>query len=229
MFAIAQPEVKNAEDFKIGTVLKFQSCDTIGIAAGTSGANQIWDFSKLKQKPDTITEWMVSPSETPFKDKFPSANQVEKYSNGSYVYVDKEKEQSNLVGYASPYMSISYPKSILFAKRSISYPAKVSDKFTNKFSASGMDFSGGGKVTIEADGYGKLILPNKTYKNVLRIKITQMQIDTIKQYGSTTNMNIVTYAWFDGTNASAVFKISSTKSQGYNTEEVEYLLSEEDK
>lgn len=226
LFGIAQPEVKNAEDFQLGTVLKFQSCDTIGVVAGNSGANQTWDFSKLKQKSDTITEWMVNPSETPYKDKFPTANQVEKYSNGSYVYVNKEKEQSNLLGYVSPYMTITYPKPVVFAKRPISYQGKFSTDFTNKFNTSGMDFSGGGTATIEADGYGDLVLPNKTYKNVLRVKITQMQTDTIKQYNSTTSMTILTYAWFDGVHTSALFKISYTKSPSFNSKEVEYLLSE---
>src|SRR5580658_7082388 len=92
LLSSAQLEIKNAEDFQIGTVLKFQHCDTTGVQPGTGGENQTWDFSKLKQKPDTLTEWMVLPSETPYKDKFPKANQVEKYSDGSYVFADKRKE-----------------------------------------------------------------------------------------------------------------------------------------
>lgn len=229
LLSVAQSEVKNAEDFKTGAVLKLQDCDTTDVHPGNSGAKQTWDFSKLKLKQDTITEWMVAPESTPYKDKFTGANQVEKYSNGSYVYVDKQNGQSYLMGYASPYMMVSYPKPVLFAKRPLSYKSKFSDSFTNKFSLSGMDFSGGGTATIEADGYGTLILPNKIYKHVLRVKITQIQTDTIKQYGSATTMRIVTYAWFDGEHASALLKISATKSQGFTTEEVEYLLSEEDK
>jgi len=225
----AQLKIKNAEDFKIGTVLRFQKCDTMGITAGSGGENQTWDFSQLKLKSDTNTEWMVLPSATPYADKFPTATQVEKYSDGSFVYVDKEKDQSNLVGYASAYMAIAYPKPVPFAKRPISYKDKCTTNFTDNFAMSGMNFSGSGTATIEADGYGKLILPNKTYKNVLRVKVTQLQMDTIKQYGSVSRMNTITYAWFDGNNTSALFKISYTKSMGYNAASVEYLLSEKNK
>ena len=229
ILSVAQPEIKNAEDFQIGTVLKFRVCDTTGITPGNSGEKQTWDFSKLKQKPDTNTEWMVLPSATPYGDKYPAATQVEKYSDGSYVYVNKTKEQSSLMGYASPNMVMNYPKPMPFAKRPISYKSKFSDAFTDNFIASGMNFSGSGTVSIEADGYGQLILPNKIYKNVLRVKITQLQSDTLKQYNSLSNMSIITYTWFDETNKSALFKISYTKAMGYNTKEVQYLLSEENK
>lgn len=225
----AQLKIKNAEDFKTGTVLRFEICDTTGITAGNGGENQTWDFSKLKLKSDTNTEWIVLPSATPYAGKFPTATQVEKYSDGSYVYVEKEKDQSNLVGYASAYMVIAYPKPVLFAKRPISYKAKYSSNFTDNFTMSGMSFSGSGTATIEADGYGQLILPDKTYKNVLRVKVTQLQTDTIKQYGSVSRMNTITYAWFDGKSTSALFKISYTKSMSYNSASVEYLLSEENK
>ncbi len=229
MLSTAQLVVKNAEDFKIGTVLEFQLCDTSGVMPGTGGTNQTWDFSSLKLLPDKSTEWMVLPSSTPYADKFPGATLVEKYSNGSYVYVDMKQGQSNLLGFANPNMMIAYPKPVVFAKRPPPYGFTFSNPFTDNFTAGGMDFSGSGVVTIEADGYGRLILPNKTYKNVLRIKIVQVQTDTIKQYNSASQMRIVTYVWFDGVNTSAVFKISYTKSMGYNTGEVGYLLSEEDK
>lgn len=43
----AQPIITNAEDFTIGTVLKFQKCNPTSVSAGSAGANQTWDFSTL--------------------------------------------------------------------------------------------------------------------------------------------------------------------------------------
>ncbi len=204
--AFAQPTVTNAEDFTIGTVLKFQKCNTKGITEGKSGPNQTWDFSKLKPTGDTITEWMVLPSSTTHGHLFPTANQVEKYSDGSFVYVNKTESENLLVGYVDTtkaFPPTHYPNPMLFAKRPLNYGVTITDTFTMKGSPAL------GIITIEPDAYGTLILPNGTHNNVLRVKITETH----------PWFTFTIFVWFDGIKTSSLLKIDSQPN-------VEYLISE---
>lgn len=202
----AQPIITNAEDFTIGTVLKFQKCNPTSVSAGSAGANQTWDFSTLTALPDTTTEWMLSPSSTTNGSLFPTANQVEKYSDGRFVYVNKTATENYLVGFidtTSIYPATRYPNPMIFATRPLNYGTIVTDTFTMAGS------SAIGIITINPDAYGTLILPNGTHNNVLRIKITEVH----------PWFNFVVYVWFNGINTSALLKID-------NQPNVEYLLSE---
>jgi hypothetical protein len=226
-----QVTIKDAENFTIGTVLKFQQCDTVGVKPGFTGPKQTWDFSTLKAGSTTVTEEMVKPGSTPNGKQFPTANTVEKYSDGQFVYADKENNLSSLVGYVSTKMNMvmEYPKPMVFAKRPIMFGGTNSFPFTDKFTSNNMKFSGKGLVTLAADGYGTLVLPNKKYTNVLRVKITQKQTDTLLQYHTVSTMTITTYVWFDEKHKSALFKMSTTVSPSFFSKSVEYLISEEDK
>jgi len=123
-------------------------------------------------------------------------------------------------------MEIQYSKPMLFAKRPIKYLDSISDNFKTTFTRQNMDFEGNGKVNIVADGYGTLILPNKKYESVLRVKITQNTTTTIKQYGSKSEMLNTTYVWFDNNHTSALLKIDITKSAYYNDKTVQFLIKE---
>jgi len=227
----AQVTLKNVEDFEIGNSLNFQQCDTTGVTQGFTGPKQTWDFSTLT--PAKVSqEDMVSPESTPYASIFPKANMVEKNSDKTFVFVDKEDQLSYLVGYVSEpaKTKIEYHKPIVFAKRPVSFGGTNSYPFTSQMVSNNMKFSGGGMMTIAADAYGTLTLPGKKkYSNVLRIKITQKEKDTLVQYKSVTQMIVTTYVWFDEKHKSALLRISTTTSPSYNNKSVEYLLNEEDK
>ena len=149
---------------------------------------------------------MVLPSSTTNGNLFPSANLVEKYSDGSFVYVNKTLNENYLVGYIDTTTSnpaINYPNPMLFAKRPLNYGTIIKDTFTISGS------SALGIVTIDPDAYGTLILPNGTYTNTLRVKISQ-----VHQWFTS-----IVYVWFDGIHTSALVKVDNQPS-------VEYLLSE---
>jgi len=226
----AQVTIKDVENFEIGTSLNFQQCDTVGVKPGFTGAKQTWDFSTLT--PTKVSqEDIVSPESTPYGTIFPKANMVEKNSDKTYVYVDKEDQLSYLVGFVSenPKTKIEYHKPIVFAKRPVNFGGTNSYPFTSQMVSNSMKFSGSGMMTIAADAYGTLTLPGKKkYSNVLRIKITQKEKDTLLQYKSVTQMLVTTYVWFDEKHKSALLRISTTSSPTYNSKSVEYLLDEED-
>lgn len=201
-----QPVITNAEDFDIGTVLKFQKCDPTSVSAGNAGANQTWDFTSLITLSDTSTEWILDPSSTTHGSLFPTSNMVVKVSNGQFTYVDKTVNENNAVGFidtTSTYPPSYYPNPMLLAKRPLNYGTIVTDTFTLSGSPAL------GTVTFDPDAYGTLILPNGTYNNVLRVKISQVH----------PWFTYIVYVWFDGITKSALLKID-------NQPNVEYLLSE---
>lgn len=223
---LAQPTLNNAENFIIGTTLKFINCSTVNVSPGNTGTNQVWNYTSLSQTNDTITEWMVSPSSTPAASLFPSANLVEKYSDGRYVYVNKTTSSNLLVGFYDPSITVNYPTPIKFMKRPISFNDNVTDYFTTDYTINGYNFKGTGTVNIAADAFGTLMLPNNTYSNVLRVKISQLQVDTLLQFGTTYTTVSITYTWFDNNHTSALFKIDSVGSPSFNEKHVAYLLNE---
>lgn len=224
----AQPVISNAEYFFIGTVLKFQKCVPEGVMQGNSGINQVWDFSMLNSLPDTTIETMVNPSLTPSGNEFPESNLAESYSDGRFVYVDRQADANYLVGFVDPNSGLimHYPNSMQFAVRPITYGASITDDFTTNYTVSSLNFIGEGTVTIIADAYGTLILPNGTYENVLRLKIEQTRIDSLIEFQTISTINTVTYAWFDGVHTSSLLKIDSTYSENFTEKSVEYLLDE---
>lgn len=111
-------------------------------------------------------------------------------------------------------------------KRPITYMDTYTDTYTTHYTAAGFDFSGTGHCTITADGYGKLILPNGTYNNVLRLRIVETQQDTIIQFGTTVNVTTTIHVWFDGVHTSALLKLDSTHASTFSQTEVSYLLHE---
>ena len=225
---MAQPIIKNAENFSVGTVLKFMNCKAENVEPGKSGAKQTWDFSKLETLKDTLTEWMVDPAKTPQGDIFPNSNLAEKYSDGRYVYLENKEKQSFLNGFVEERKKIfiKYPDPVLIAQRPFIFGKTITDKYSEEFTVNNLDFVGSGTATLSADAYGTLILPNGKYNNVLRVKIIQSQKDTLTQYNNISTTVSSSYIWFDETHTSALLKIDATDSGTYKSKSVEYLISE---
>jgi hypothetical protein len=228
MASAQAPVITNCENFTIGTVLKFQKCNPSSVFAGSNGAGVIWDFTSLAALPDTTTEWMVAPASTSHGSLFPNSNLVEKYSDGTFVYVNMNADSSFLVGYVDTInnYTIHYPNSLLFALRPITYGANVTDTFTINFASPGFNFNGSGIASIVSDGYGTLKLPNGVFNNTLRLKITQVQNDTLIPGGSLSTSATVSYTWFDTSHTSALLKIDSTNTGATVTKTVQYLIQE---
>jgi len=221
--------INKAEDFTTGKILIFQEA-TDGIIHIIGKDNSFtWDFSKIKiLSSKTNTQNIVSPETTPFHNLFPNANLVEKNSDGSYVYILKNENENHLVGFVRTKgneITIKYENPMLLIKRPIQSGDSISDEFSTEYSVRGMDFKGKGVVTIKTDGYGKLLLPNKKYDNVLLIVIKQVQYDTLLQYSTVTKTETTYRLWFDNKHTSALLKITETKSDSYKRK-IEYLLSE---
>ena len=222
MLSFAQPVVRHAEDFPIGSQLFFRTHSAKGISMGAPGANQTWDYSSNTTWEDSSTEWMVAPSSIKNGKDFPQATLVEKYSDGSLVYVKSTPSNSNLLAYVdtTQALTIRYPNPVLFSRRPITYGDKIIDTFTTNAKGPGFSYTGQGTSVLQADGYGTLKVGGETYNNILRIRIYQRELDTMG--GSPFAVTNVSNVWFDTIHASALLKIDSN-SQGIK---MSYLVSE---
>lgn len=229
-FAIlfSQIKITKAEDFEEGLVLEFQECKPDSVFPGPSGKNQIWDFSNLKPTSNKITQKIMSIKSTSYDDYFPDAQLAEVNSDGTFVFFRKTKSENYLVGFADERqeMTMKYVDNMIFMKRPIQFGDSISDTFRREYSTSYFEFKGNGTVTIVADGYGKLILPNKTYDKVLRVKIVQESLDTLDQYKTKNKTTNITYLWFNNENKSTLLKINELTTPFFTNKTVLYLLSE---
>ncbi|MGQ9864657.1 MAG: hypothetical protein ACUVRD_09345 [Bacteroidia bacterium] len=82
-------------------------------------------------------------------------------------------------------------------KRPFSYGEQVEELYEMTYTARGFEVEAKGRATLEADGQGTLLLPTGEYKDVLSIKLTQIEKHTMKAYNSSYEMRHVTYLWFD--------------------------------
>jgi hypothetical protein len=224
----AQPTITNAENFTIGTILTIQDCYIANVYAGDSGANIIWNFGTLTSG-GTTTEQMVTPQSTTHGNLFPTSTLVEKYSNGTFVYAITNADSSMLVGYVDTVNNYiqRYSYAMLFAMRPITYGNIFTRNYADSFASSSYNYFGAGTVTVNGDGYGTLILPTGTFNNVLRIKITENELDSLLPSGSgTSSASTTSWVWFDGIHTSALLKIDSTHSGTFTSKTVEYLSSE---
>jgi hypothetical protein len=160
---------------------------------GLPGANQTWDFSKIKLNSGILLT--TTKSITDNNQENIIKNNVILSENGfdyTYNYNDNTAE---LTGCSSPDVSLLYNNPLIKMK----YPFSFGDNFKDEYSGSGiymklteLTFSGNANVT--ADGYGTLILPERTLNNVLRVKVVKYGLE--KNPCSTIKSNQTYYYYY---------------------------------
>jgi len=146
--------------------------------SGPVGADQTWDYSTIVTTTTTALDF-VSPSTCPSPSSFPTATVVSNYANQQYVYHEFTNAVYDNVGMYAGGVDIPYTDS----ERILTFPFTMGDSYVDPFGATfvsgGVTFVRSGNVTVTADGYGDLILPNATITNVLRVKVSEDYGDAI--------------------------------------------------
>jgi len=172
----AQPTLTAANSQpQVGEITSSQYANTTGVAIGTTGANQVWDYSGLKDSAATSVIKFVSPASTPYAATFPGANlaaQVVDTGTTVYLYYNATSSGLSVVGTQFDTLSGIYNHPISLQNYPFTYPGTFNDSSTLFSSISGTPSA---KVlqldTTTATGYGTLKLPGgQTYNNVLQIK-----------------------------------------------------------
>ena len=186
IFAHAQAKITSKNLPDTGEVHTMFVADTAGINPGIQGANQVWDFRKLKATGDSEVVTYLDPAKTSYASNFPDATIVRQSMTGApnqmFLKYDKDSGAMKLVGMVEQVgaqtMVLTYDEPMLVDR----YPQDENYKVDNIFVAtsfvSGSQLFDAGTVHQEAYGYGTLELPGRNYENVLCIRKTTNETDT---------------------------------------------------
>ncbi len=229
----AQPSINSAQDYTIGSVFKYYSCNPT--ATGSSGANQTWNFSFLSVI-DSSTSSIIQQT-APFT--FFTANIVKKNSDSTFQYFYQTATDNFYLGYIDSSSSsnggvFTFNNIYLYAERPLTMSTFIISSNEDTGTSMGyLNIYNGGNDTTVADAYGTLILPNGTYTNTIRIK-------SIESGGTTQSIGgqlvgheqyvEVTYSWYDNNHESPLLVIDSTVvgHSGTNPQvSLKYLASEQ--
>lgn len=182
--------------------------DTTGIGPGSSGANQVWDYTAMSN----TSAWPIShsyfdPALTEGYYMFPDANLADKSGSSLYIYSTRMQDSTVFLG--------DYLDSINFHNswdplKELVCPLSFGQSFTDFFSR--YNFSNCPyhhtytDRIITYDAYGTLKLPGGTYF-AARLKTVENTLDTAICVGPSIISYWVdtTYLWFDVNTKQPVF------------------------
>ena len=178
---------------------------------GAAGQNVTWDFSKLQEIKDFtgIVNQHYARGNDP---DFPYSNtQLTEFDNTFYFNITKKKMEETGMASKDKRVIIQYDQPFLKMK----FPFTAGDAFagsiTGTYTAGEIKAAINGSYSVEADAWGKLILPgNVVANNTLRIK-------SVKRYNrvfsnSTQHIDIVTYRWYNEYNRYPLLVLTSIKA-----------------
>lgn len=166
------------------------------VSPGMAGNNIIWDFSELQITKNFEGYVNKAAYEKSYSDVTSSPDVVLKEFKNQF-YFKNTKNQLELHSVAvNDKVIINYDKPFIKMK----YPFGYGDSFTGTYN--GEYYSGkltgqiNGTYSVEADGFGTLILPDGvTVEDALRVKTVRYYTKTINN--RTYDTEVTTYRWYD--------------------------------
>lgn len=229
----AQPVIHDMLNYTVGMTIKYNNCDVLSVQPGAAGANVNWMFTNL-QVTDTIIDEIVNPGSTTFFTAFPLAAFAIKHKNASYDFIKRNiftgHVDNQLLGSGDSVsgMMVQYPNPVFRSSTPFHYQDSIWDEYTVMYG----NTTGAGTAIVQADAYGTLILPGAVYTNVLRVKTTYQELDTITSGPAFIVISLfgLKYEWYDDLHKSPLMTWDSTSvtSAGGNSENlvVSYLKHE---
>lgn len=190
--AYAQPVLTNVNNIQAGTTYTGYNVD-LALPEGPGGANVTWDFTSLSLSSSTNYGYYTCGSAGHSCNLFPGS-MLSSFRAGQYLFYRTSDSKLAITGYATGSASYVYhdPQEIL--RFPFTYNDTYTDVFLATYNYAGYSFIRKGTITVIADGYGTLMLPGATYRNVLRIKKTENYIDSSS--GPRIPYSAETYTWY---------------------------------
>jgi len=159
---------------------------------GSAGTDKIWDFSKIAFTSKEQTENVGVTPGVPLPDvaKYTSVMAVD----GHEYYHNITENTFELVGYTTKDIALVYTDPIVKMKYPFFYGDQFSDNFSGEALYAGSHITFEGQYNVSADATGTLILPDRTSKNALRVKVVKKSLE----YNpcSTIEVHLVNYYWY---------------------------------
>lgn len=198
--------------FRAGDVLFKQQVEYVD--PGEAGADRLWNFSNLKTINDEYTlEYALPPLEGDsiyilgdrrYKKNDVKENELIVGTEHHTMYYYHLKDDTLLQnGHENPSVVLAYTSPIAILHFPLNYAQTVSSQYRSKGLYSRTEsIRTEGTVTVEADAFGKMILPSAdTLDLVLRVKTLQTIADSPKEGGDTTGIKdagkqLEIYRWY---------------------------------
>ncbi len=161
---------------------------------GQAGFNQIWDFSKLQMTKNfegTVKNSVYSKN---YNEVLNTNVVLNEFNNQFYFRGDKNSLELYGVS-VNDKMIYKYNKAFVKMRYPFGFGDSFSGTYNGEYLANNVTGEIDGTYSVEADGYGTLLLPNNlTVENVLRVKTSRNYIKTINN--KDFNISITTYRWY---------------------------------
>lgn len=228
--ALAQSPVLTSSNVNppLNTPFLYQTALTSGVAFGSTGEDQTWDYSHLVDSGMVDSIIYINPASTPGAQLFPEATtaSVENIDGQqAYNYVQISSEGLSSVGSLSPGDTERYVPPMKIMTFPFSYGSSFADygMYYDNSSTPGVD-SGQVFTKTRATGYGTLKLPGgHTYENVLQVT------DSFKFIVSNIGINLTMTTQTYYAEFANLLTISYTSISGFgtteNSQDVTYLAS----
>jgi hypothetical protein len=163
------------------------------ISPGNAGPDQIWDFTSILFT-NATTSGQIGASPSKILNDIGDFNLILSESGYEYYYNSSESMLEEK-GYITKDISLVYSDPVVKMKYPLSYGTQFTDHWAgNAIFRENFNISLSGDFTVSADAFGTLILPDRTLRDVLRVKSEKNGIET--NVCSSTESNIVRYAFY---------------------------------
>lgn len=222
-YAAAQPTLNANPWWTAGDVFTNQNVYTSGVAPGSAGASQTWDFSAVTDSGSATNVYVVATTSTPPADQayFPGATIAALYINGIDTNIEYFTQAS---GVAENDGGVSDSSHTIFttALKQLVFPVHYGDSWGGPLAGTytSRTFSGtiAGSDSAWADGWGTLKMPGRTYTDAMRIKSNWTQNISLTG-GYNFTINYVAYDYMIPGYDFFIFEIATTTTtfMGHNT------------
>jgi len=226
----AQPAVTRADIWQLGDNVTLLGLVADDLEPGPAGNGVTWDFSELVRDGDRDSTFLyLDPSGVPDGDMFPLANLAARteFEPDGFIFVFSKTDDDGVIDYGQTTpvgISILEDPRIVF-QFPFGFNDTQNDNFsgTLAFNVQGNDLDGTRTGTIEVtyDGFGTLILGEKTFTQVRRMKQVQEVTDTFIVNGSPVGATSITtsYLYLARESGTAILQLdfSETTTQGMTT------------
>lgn len=205
--AVAQPTITASTIGEVGDSFSYDFVNATGFDPGPSGAAVTWDFSDISLAGTSYGYTFVTVGSTGFADDFPGANLATDQGDGVYTYYKGSPSEFSLYGVHTDATTLSYSDPETLYSYPMTFGTTFSDNLYCSF-FSGVDVVRSGSISVEADGYGTLILPSGTYDNVLRVVAHEVYSDEFIGLPTPTDYDFTNYYFMREGTIGALFQYS---------------------
>lgn len=189
--SIAQPILNNSNFvYTYPDSVVYIVADTNSVLDTTTGANVVFDYTKLRTYGLTQTGYYVNPASTSGSSNFPAANLAENssVSTQNYIYTLNSIDSvtnlgfiANVTGFGLTTAKYNVNPEVVM-KFPFSYGDSYTDNYAGSFSANVtpiglVSTNASGSVSVQADAWGTLIFSNTlSLDSVIRVKRVESMV-----------------------------------------------------